>query len=159
MIYHLNPAQYYTNRTYLTQWFNQDTLVITDNDFQNTYGIRNFNATNVYPKAYIVAGYAADIEDAVDDGIIFVGAAGNDSEKIDIGDLLSYRAFQIGGDYQDTYNKHLSNISGLQYNYIIHVFADSSIINDLLKKQSYDEIKIIQISGTNLGKISILKKN
>jgi hypothetical protein len=35
MIYHLNPAQYYTNRTYLTQWFDKDTLVITDNDFQN----------------------------------------------------------------------------------------------------------------------------
>jgi hypothetical protein len=81
------------------------------------------------------------------------------SEKIDIGDLLSYRALQIGGDYQDTYKKHLSDISGLQYNYIIHVFTDSSIINDLFKKQSYDEIKSIQISGTNLGKISILKKN
>lgn len=35
MIYHLNPARYYTNRTYLTQWFDQDTLVITDNDFEN----------------------------------------------------------------------------------------------------------------------------
>ena len=81
------------------------------------------------------------------------------NEKVDIGDLLSYRAFQVGGDYQDTYKKHLSDISGLQYNYIIHVFTDSSIINDLFKKQSYDEIKSIQISGTNLGKISILKKN
>jgi hypothetical protein len=81
------------------------------------------------------------------------------NEKIDIGDLLSYRAFQIGGDYQDTYKKHLSDISGLQYNYIIHVFTDSSIIDDLFKKQSYDEIKSIQISATNLGKISILKKN
>jgi len=73
--------------------------------------------------------------------------------------LLSYRALQIGGDYQDTYKKHLSDISGLQYNYIIHVFTDSSIIDDLFKKQSYDEIKSIQISATNLGKISILKKN
>jgi hypothetical protein len=81
------------------------------------------------------------------------------NEKIDIGDLLSYRAFQIGGDYQDTYKKHLSDISGLQYNYIIHVFTDSSIINDLIKKQSYHEIKTIKISGINLGKISILKKN
>jgi len=81
------------------------------------------------------------------------------NEKIDIGDLLSYRAFQIGGDYQDTYKKDLSDISGLQYNYIIHVFTDSSIIDDLFKKQTYDEIKSIQISATNLGKISILKKN
>jgi len=81
------------------------------------------------------------------------------NEKIDIGDLLSYRAFQVGGDYQNTYEKHLSEISGLQYNYIIHVFTDSSIIKDLVKKQLYHEIKTIEISGLNLGKISILKKN
>jgi hypothetical protein len=81
------------------------------------------------------------------------------NEKIDIGDLLSHRAFQIGGDYQDTYKKHLNDINGLQYKYIIHVFTDSSIINDLFKKNSYDEIKTIQISGINLGKISILKRN
>ena len=73
--------------------------------------------------------------------------------------MLSYRAFQIGGDYQDTYKKHLNDINGLQYKYIIHVFTDSSIINDLFKKNSYDEIKTIQISGINLGKISILKRN
>ena len=35
----------------------------------------------------------------------------------------------------------------------------STFHNDLFKKQSYDEIKSIQISATNLGKISILKKN
>jgi hypothetical protein len=81
------------------------------------------------------------------------------NEQIDIGDLLSYRAFQIGGDYQDTYKKHLSDISELQYNYIIHVFTDSSIIKDLFEKQLYHEIKTIEISGINLGKISILKKN
>ena len=35
MIHHLNPKRGYTNRTYLTQWFLEDTLVITDNDFEN----------------------------------------------------------------------------------------------------------------------------
>lgn len=81
------------------------------------------------------------------------------NEKIDIGDLLSYRAFQIGGDYEDTYKNHLDDISGLQYNFIIHVFTDSSLIKDLVEKQVYKEIKTIEISGLNLGKISILKKN
>ena len=35
MIHNLNPNQFYTNRSYLTQWFLEDTLVVTDNDFQN----------------------------------------------------------------------------------------------------------------------------
>lgn len=47
------------------------------------YGIRDFDATNVYPLAHLPT-YIADIEDCVDDGIIVVGAAGNESTKIDI---------------------------------------------------------------------------
>jgi hypothetical protein len=36
MISHLNPSRFYTNRSYLTQWIDQDVLVVTDNDFENT---------------------------------------------------------------------------------------------------------------------------
>lgn len=35
MIQFLNPKCYYTNRQYLTQWFDHDTLCVTDNDFEN----------------------------------------------------------------------------------------------------------------------------
>jgi len=35
MIHYLNSNRFYSNRTYLTQWFLDDTLVVTDNDFEN----------------------------------------------------------------------------------------------------------------------------
>jgi len=35
MIHYLHPDRHYTNRTYLTQWFDQDILVVTDMDFEN----------------------------------------------------------------------------------------------------------------------------
>lgn len=35
MIEFLNPDRFYTNRQYLTQWFLEDTLCVTDNDFEN----------------------------------------------------------------------------------------------------------------------------
>jgi len=35
MIEFLDPNRFYTNRQYLTQWFDVDTLCITDNDFEN----------------------------------------------------------------------------------------------------------------------------
>ena len=35
MIEFLDPNRFYTNRQYLTQWFHNDTLCITDNDFEN----------------------------------------------------------------------------------------------------------------------------
>jgi hypothetical protein len=35
MIHYLNPNRFYSNRAYLTQWFLDDTLVVTDNDFEN----------------------------------------------------------------------------------------------------------------------------
>ena len=35
MIQYLDPDRYYTNRSYLTQWFPDHTLVVTDNDFEN----------------------------------------------------------------------------------------------------------------------------
>ena len=44
------------------------------------------------------------------------------NEKIDIGDLISYRSSQIGGEYEKTYKSHLNNISNGKYEYIIHNF-------------------------------------
>ena len=35
MIEFLDPNRFYTNRQYLTQWFDIDTLCVTDNDFEN----------------------------------------------------------------------------------------------------------------------------
>lgn len=35
MIRYLDPDRYYTDRTYLTEWFTKDTLVVTDNDCQD----------------------------------------------------------------------------------------------------------------------------
>ena len=35
MIEFLDPNRFYTNRQYLTQWFDLDTLCVTDNDFEN----------------------------------------------------------------------------------------------------------------------------
>ena len=73
----------------------------SDSDL-NGYGIVDYTATNVYVSAYI-SSLVADIEDCVDAGIIFVGAAGNDSTKIDI----------QGGDDYDNSITH----SGTGYNY------------------------------------------
>lgn len=36
MITFLNPDRFYTNRDYLRQWIDQPSLVVTDNDFENT---------------------------------------------------------------------------------------------------------------------------
>ena len=35
MIQYLDSNRFYTNRSYLTEWFTDDTLVVTDNDFEN----------------------------------------------------------------------------------------------------------------------------
>ncbi len=79
-------SSYTINKLSITGVFYRGTTYTTgfiENVFTNTYGIRKFNATNVYTKDY-TAAYVADIEDAVDDGIIFVGSAMNEGEKIDI---------------------------------------------------------------------------
>lgn len=61
-----------------------------------SYGVMDFTSTYVYVNAYL-SSYVVDIQDAVDSGIIFVGAAGNEYTKIDI---------QGGTDYNNyiTYN-------------------------------------------------------
>jgi hypothetical protein len=57
-----------------------------------SYGIVNFDENTIYVRAWTTA-LIADVEDTIDDGIVLVGAAGNQSTKIDA----------IGGiDYNNT---------------------------------------------------------
>jgi hypothetical protein len=135
-------------------------IVITISSVKNSI-LTSIRLVKTFHEAKIANKYFSQLSDknlVLSESLHFFKKKYN-NEKIDIGDLLSYRAFQMGGDYQDTYQKHLSDISGLKYNYIINVFTDSSIIKDLVEKQLYHEIKIIEISGINLAKISILKKD
>jgi hypothetical protein len=67
----------------------------TDNEL-DAYGIRDYTASNITVNAYIPS-FIADIEDAVDDGIIFVGAAGNDSTKIDVEGGTDYDNYVTSG--------------------------------------------------------------
>ena len=75
----------------------------TDSELE-AYGIRNHTkiingVVYIYVTDYSTA-IAADIEDAVDDGIIFVGAAGNRSEKIDVPGGTDYNNYMVnGGNY------------------------------------------------------------
>jgi hypothetical protein len=90
----------------------QYTSGFTDNDFRNTYGIRNFDATNVYPKAYL-STLVADIQDAVNAGIIFVGASGNESEKIDIVGGTDYNNWISSGGFIYYYHRGSANSSAM----------------------------------------------
>jgi len=71
----------------------------------NGYGIVDYDATNVYVSAYI-SSLIADLEDCVDAGIIFVGAAGNDSMKIDV---------QGGDDYDNVIINNAYNPESFYY--------------------------------------------
>lgn len=80
-----------------------------------SYGIVDFDSTNVYPLFY-GSSLIADIEDAVNDGIIFVAAAANDSTKIDIEGGTDYdnyisATYQGGGPYAFYYHRGSSNSS------------------------------------------------
>ena len=72
------------------------------------YGIRDYATVEsvdyVYADKY-TASLIADIEDAVDDGIIFVGAAGNNSEKIDIEGGTDWNNYINDGTYTRYYHR------------------------------------------------------
>ena len=80
-------------------------------------------------------------------------------EKIDIGDLISYRSSQVGGNYYETYRTHLNDLSNGKYEYIIHNFTGSSIINKLIDNQDYKIIKTFSDNYSNIGDVFILRKN
>jgi len=83
------------------------------------------------------------------------------NEKIDIGDLLSYRSRQVGGDYLKTYQSHINDIKMNHFTYIIHNFAGSSEISSLIKKKIYVILKKFDESyfHSNLREVLVLKKN
>jgi subtilisin family serine protease len=64
----------------------------------DAYGVLNNGATTVVPARYYALD--ADVSDAIEDGIIVVGAAGNNSFKIDVAggvDIDNYFVFSSGG--------------------------------------------------------------
>ena len=79
-------------------------------------------------------------------------------EKIDIGDLISYRAFQVGGNYKKTYLDHLDDINSKKFDFIIHNYTGSKNIDNLIKNNDYEIIKKFKYDFSNIGEILILKK-
>jgi hypothetical protein len=66
----------------------------------NSFGIRVINFTAYLPIIYLP--YQVDVQEAIDDGIIFVGAAGNESTKIstpEFDDYTSYVTIDYGFGY------------------------------------------------------------
>lgn len=55
MIYYVDPQRYYTDRSYLTQWFFKPTLVVNDNDFEN------IEITNALVQRHLVQNRIIDI--------------------------------------------------------------------------------------------------
>ena len=79
-------------------------------------------------------------------------------EKIDIGDLISYRAFQVGGNYKKTYLDHLDDVNSKKFDFIIHNYTGSKNIDKLIKNNDYEIIKKFKYNFSNIGEILILKK-
>ena len=80
-------------------------------------------------------------------------------EIIDIGDLLSYRSSQIGGNYEALYKRHLDNLRNQKYDYIIHNYTGSKEIDDLINSNKYEIIRLFNKNYSNIGDVLILKKN
>jgi hypothetical protein len=54
-----------------------------------SYGVVDFDANTIYVQAWVTS-LITDIEDTIDDGIILIGAAGNERTKIDIPGGIDY---------------------------------------------------------------------
>ena len=80
-------------------------------------------------------------------------------EKIDIGDLISYRSSQVGGEYEKTYKLHLDDILNGKYDYIVHNYTGSKIIDNLVLNKRYKIIKTFSDNYSNIGEVLILRKN
>jgi hypothetical protein len=90
-----------------------------------TYGIDN-DGTYVYAPARYTA-LEADIADAIDDGIIFVGAASNDYTKIDIPGGQDYNNYFVSSIFG--YYYHRGSTPGAAPD-VICVGAVGSLVND-----------------------------
>ena len=73
--------------------------------------------------------------------------------------MISYRSSQVGGNYYETYRTHLKDLSNGKYEYVIHNFTGSSIINKLIDNQDYEIIKTFSGNYSNIGDVFILRKN
>lgn len=70
-----------------------------------SYGVVDFDATYAYPASYYTP-WLVDVEDAVNDGIIFVGAAMNDSTKIDVQGGVDFNNYIVAeGGFGYTYHR------------------------------------------------------
>lgn len=99
-----------------------------------SYGIRYYNASDIIVSAYIAA-YVADIEDCVDDGIIFVGSSGNESQKIDVQGGTDYNNYIFYGGSSYYYHRGSWNTSAARsgiggQKLSICVGALSSLVNE-----------------------------
>jgi len=73
----------------------------------NSYGIVDldpFQTAYFYVNAYYIP-YVLDIEDAVNDGIIFVGAAGNESTRLDVEGGIDYNNYITYGGFPYYYHR------------------------------------------------------
>ena len=75
-----------------TPWASSDPAV------KATYGVVSPNGSSSRTPVY-VASVMADVEDCLDVGVILVGAAGNESYKIDVPGGLDYNNTTAGGNY------------------------------------------------------------
>jgi len=127
----------------------------TNSAFQNTFGIRYFDFTNVYVQAYITASYIADTEDAVNDGVIFVGSAGNNSTKIDIEGGDDFNNY-ISATYAYHYHRGSWNTAGSRsgvggQRLSVCVGAVSALVNESKGTYSHCGPRVdVYAPGTNI---------
>ena len=115
-----------------------------------------------YPNAVVLHNYLKSISDTKPNVLsesLHFHKKKYSNEKIDIGDLISYRSSQVGGEYEKTYKSHLEDIFSGKYEYIIHNFTGSKIIDDLIVNKKYKIIKTFSDNYSNIGEVLILRKN
>lgn len=86
----------------------------TESQLIQNYGIDSFNSVVTIPVR--VSAIDADIQDAINDGIIVVGSAGNDYMKIDVSGGADYNntvtGIPAGGSTPSTFSYHRGNSPG-----------------------------------------------
>jgi hypothetical protein len=91
-----------------------------------SYGLLDFDANNLYIQAWTDA-LVADIVDTINDGIILVGAAGNESTRIDIQGGLDYDNSITWSGITRFYHRGSWNVTGGNS---ICVGAMSALVNE-----------------------------
>jgi hypothetical protein len=102
-----------------------DNPPFTDVDYDN-YGLVDRTSTQIYIPAWTV-GLVADVINCISEGIIFVGAAGNESMKIDSLGGQDYNNTITESGFTDFYHRGSWNVTGGDS---ICVGAASALVND-----------------------------